>query len=102
MDLNTAFLNCVVEVEIYIEKLEGFETYGREKHVCRLNRSLYGIKQGPQAWYTHIKTYLNRLGFTKSEAYSNLYHIVVDGNFLILVLYVDELILTGDEQLIHS
>jgi hypothetical protein len=42
------------------------------------------------------------LGFTKNEADANLYQIVVEGKILIIVLYVDDLILTGDEQLIHS
>jgi len=42
------------------------------------------------------------LGLTKSEEDANLYHIVVDGKFLVLLLYVDDLILTGDEKLIHS
>ena len=42
------------------------------------------------------------MGFTKSELDSNLYYIVVDGKFLILVLYVDDLILIGDDKLIYS
>ena len=62
---------------------------------------LYGLKQAPRAWYTRIDNYTG-LGFTKSEADSNLYQIVVEGKLLIIVLYVDDLILTGDEQLIHS
>ena len=47
-------------------------------------------------------SYFTGLGFTKSEADANLYQIVVEGKLLIIVLYVDELILKGDEQLIHS
>jgi hypothetical protein len=70
--------------------------------VCRLNRALYGMKQAPRAWYTWIENYFIRLGFTKSEADENLYQIVVEGNLLIIGFYVDDLILTGDEQLIHS
>jgi hypothetical protein len=70
--------------------------------VCRLKRALYGLKQAPCAWYTRIDNYFTRLGFTKSEADENLYQIVVEGNILIIVLCVDDLILTGDEKLIHS
>jgi hypothetical protein len=69
--------------------------------VCILKRSLYGLKQAPCAWYTRIDSYFTGLGFTKSEADENLYQIVVEGKILIIVLYVDDLILTGDEQLIH-
>ena len=70
--------------------------------MCRLKRALYGLKQAPRAWYTRIDNYFTGLGFTKSEADANLYQIVVEGKILIIVLYVDDLILTGDEQLIHS
>ena len=49
-----------------------------------------------------IDNYFTGLGFTKGEADANLYQIVVEGKILIIVIYVDDLILTGDEQLIHS
>jgi hypothetical protein len=70
--------------------------------VCRLNRALYGMKQAPHAWYTQIDNYFTGLGFKKSEVGTNLYKILVEGKLLIIVLYVDDLILTGDEKLIHS
>ena len=70
--------------------------------MCKLKRALYGLKQVPHAWYTWIDSYFTGLGFTKSEVDANLYQIVVEGKLLIIVLYVDDLILTGDEQLIHS
>ena len=68
--------------------------------MCRLKRALYGLKQAPCAWYTKIANYFIRLGFTKSEVDANIYHIMVDGKDLIIVLYVDDLVLTGDKQLI--
>jgi len=61
---------------------------------------LYGLKQAHHAWYTRIDNYLTGLGFTKSEVDAN--SIVVEGKLLIIVLYVDDLILTGDDQLIMS
>ena len=63
--------------------------------MCRLKRALYGL-------YTRIDSYFTRLGFAKSEADPNFYQIVVEGKLLIIVLYVDDFILTGDELLIHS
>jgi hypothetical protein len=102
MDVKTVFLNGIIEKEVYIEQPEGFETFDRDLHVCRLKRALYGLKQAPCAWYTRIDSYFTRLGFTKSEANANLYKIVVEGKLLIIVLYFDDLRLTGDEQLIHS
>ena len=51
MDVKTSFLNGVIEEEVYIEKQEGFDVENRETHVCRLHRSLDGLKKEPQAWY---------------------------------------------------
>ena len=70
--------------------------------MCRLKRVLYGMKQAPHAWYTRIDSYFTRLGFTKSEVNANFYHIVVKGKLWIIILYVDDLILTNDEKLIKS
>ena len=70
--------------------------------MCRLKRALYGLKQAPCAWYTRIDSYFTGHGFTKTEVDANLYQIVVEGKLFIIVLYVDDLILIGDEQLIHS
>jgi len=102
MDVKPTFLNGVVEEEVYIEQPEGFETFDRESHVCKLKQALYGLKQEPRAWYARINSYLTSLGFTKSEVDANLYHILVEGKFFIIALYVDDLILTSDEQLIRS
>eukprot|EP00253_Pinus_taeda_P025450 PITA_25450 len=100
MDVKTVFLNGMTEEEVDIEKPEVFETFDRESHVCQLKRALYGIKQAPRAWYTKIDNYITGLGFTKIEVDANLYHIVVEGKLLIIVLYVDDLIMTSGDQLI--
>jgi hypothetical protein len=100
MDVKTNFLNGIIEEEVYIEKPQGFEVHGRESHVCRLKKSLYGLKHAPRAWYSRIDRYLQSMGFTKSEVDPNLYFILVGSDPLILVLYVDDLFLTGAEELI--
>ena len=102
MDVKTSFLNEIIEEEVYIEQLEGFDIFSTKSHVCGLKRALYGLKQAPRAWYTWIDSYFTGLSFTKSEADANLYQIVVEGKLLIIVLYVDDLIPTGDEHMIHS
>eukprot|EP00253_Pinus_taeda_P006556 PITA_06556 len=94
MGVKTAFLNGEIEEEVYIDQPKGFETFDHESHVCRLKRALYGLKQAPHAWYTRINSYFTGLGFTKSEVDVNLYNIVVKCKLLIIVLYVDDLILT--------
>jgi len=102
MDVKTTFLNDMIEEEVYIEKLEGFETFNRDSHVCQLKRAPYGLKQAPCAWYTSIDIYFTGLVFTKIEADANLYHIVVEGKLFIIFLYVDDLILIGGDNLIKS
>ena len=72
IDVKTAFLNGVVEEEVYVENPLGFETHDRESHVCRLKKTLYGLKQTPRTWYGIIDGFLSSLGFTKSKADSNL------------------------------
>ena len=70
--------------------------------MCRLKRAPYGLKQAPRAWYTWIDSYFTGLGFSTSEVNPNLYLIVVEGKLLMIVIYVDDLILIGDELLILS
>jgi hypothetical protein len=69
--------------------------------VCRLRRALYGLKQAPRAWYLRIDSYLREIGFQRSEEDPNLY-LLSGEKPLILVLYVDDLFLTSDEQLIED
>jgi hypothetical protein len=102
MDVKTAFLNGLIEEEVYIEKPLGFEVHGRDSHVCRLKKALYELKQSPRAWYSRIDAYLKQLGFEKSEADPNLYFIMVGEDPLILLLYVDDLFIIGEERLINS
>ena len=102
MDVKKTFLNGTIEEEVYIENPKGFETFDYESHVCWLKRALYELKKSPGVWYTGIDSCFIGLGFMKSEVDVNLYHIVVEGKLLIIVLYVDDLILTSDEKLIKS
>jgi hypothetical protein len=100
MDVKTAFLNGVIEVEVYIEQPQGFEVEDRKSHVCRLKKALYRLNQAPRAWYGRIDSFLTSLGFTKSKADYNLYFKVMNDEPIILLLYVDELFLTRVEKLI--
>ena len=80
----------------------GFEAHDRESHVCRLKKSLYGLKQEPRTWYCRIDGFLSILGFTKSKADSNLYYKVVDDGLMILLLYMDDLFFTREEKIINE
>jgi len=71
----------------------------RGTHVCKLKKDLYGLKQAPRAWYGRIDSYLQQMGFVKSDANPNLYYLIVEDEPLILLLYVDDLFLTGSSRL---
>eukprot|EP00253_Pinus_taeda_P002279 PITA_02279 len=65
MDVKSAFLNGVLNEEVYIEQPLGYEKKGQEHKVCRLKKALYGLKQAPRAWYSRIDFYLLENEFDK-------------------------------------
>ena len=98
MDVKTTFMNRVLHKEVYMEKPHGFKVHRRDSHVCRFKKALYGLKQAPRDWYFRIDSYLLSMGFQKSEADPNLYFIMVGDDPLVLLLYVDDLFITGRER----
>jgi len=76
----------------------GFEVEGQEYKVCKLIKALYGLKQAPRAWYAKMDEYLKKVGFQRSESDDTLY-VRQQGKYLvILVMYVDDLIITGNHD----
>ena len=73
MDVKETFLNGMIEEDAYIEQPKGFETHEKITNVCRLKKALYGLKQAPKAWYGRINSYLQYLGFIKSDVNPHLY-----------------------------
>ena len=91
MDVKTTFLNGVFEEEVYIEQPQGFEVEDRWTHVCKLKKDLYGLKQSPWTWYGRIDSFLTKFD-------PKLYFKVIEDEPVILLLYVDDLFLTGNEK----
>lgn len=72
-------------------------------HVCKLHKSIYGLKQAPRAWYERFSSFLIGLGFHTTFADSSLFVRFHKGSISIILLYVDDLVLTGnDKQYINS
>ena len=67
MDVKTSVLHVDLEEEIYMKQPEGFMVKGKKELVCRLKKSLYGLKQSPRMWYQKFNTYIWGLGFTRSK-----------------------------------
>jgi Reverse transcriptase (RNA-dependent DNA polymerase) len=92
MDVKLAFLNGMLEEEIYIEQLLGYLKEGGEGKVLKLKKVLYGLKQAPRAWNTRIDQYFKSHGFVQCPYEHVLYVKIENGDMLIVSLYVDDLI----------
>ncbi|KAL0384142.1 UNVERIFIED_CONTAM: Retrovirus-related Pol polyprotein from transposon RE1 [Sesamum radiatum] len=103
MDVKSAFLNGYIDEEIYVEQPQGFIAKGYEEKVLRLKKALYGLKQAPRAWYSRIDNYFMNRGFRRSLSEPTLYVKRQGNDTLIVSLYVDDLIYTGNnEKMIHD
>ena len=99
MDVNTAFLNGDLDEEIYMRQPDGFVVPGKEQLVCKLNKSLYGLKQAARAWYTKIDRVLLELGFSRLEADHCVYQFHDGDNVVIYIaLYVDDLLILSNSM----
>jgi hypothetical protein len=67
MDVKSAFLNGVLQEEVYVEQPKGFQDLHHPHHVYKLKKALYGLKQAPRAWYECFTTYLLAKGFTRGQ-----------------------------------
>jgi hypothetical protein len=96
MDVKTAFLHGDLEEEIYMEQPEGFRVKGKEDYVCRLKKSLYGLKQAPRQWYKKFESVMEEQGYRKTTSDHCVFvQKFPDGDFIILLLYVDDMLIVG-------
>ena len=96
MDVKNAFLHGDLSEEIYMEQPQGF--IQNSSLVCRLKKSLYGLKQAPRAWYAKMDAYFLSRHFVRCKSDPNVYMLRTSDSLLILVLYVDDLLITGSSS----
>jgi len=94
LNIKTAFLNGDLHEEVYVTQPRGFVQKGQETKVYKLKKALYGLKQAPRAWYEKIHAYLIAHGFCNSPTESTLYVKRASDVLLIIVLYVDDMLLS--------
>jgi hypothetical protein len=75
-----------------MEQSEGFQLLDNPDFVCKLKKSLYGLKQAPRAWYYRLDKYLQDKGFKRGIVDNNLYIKTKGNDFLIVLIYVDDII----------
>ncbi|KAM2961779.1 hypothetical protein FF1_031321 [Malus domestica] len=95
LDIKNAFLHGDLQEEVYMKQPQGFVDQTKPHYVCKLIKSLYGLKQAPRAWNSKFTTYLPALGFVPSSSDTSLFVKNDDKDMVILLLYVDDIILTG-------
>jgi hypothetical protein len=100
MDVDTAFLQSPVEEEVYVHQPKGYEVPGADgiRLVCKLKRSLYGLKQAPRNWNKTFHGWMIKYGFKSSDADHCVYVLIVNGSIIVVILYVDDVIIAGDNQ----
>jgi len=97
LDINNAFLNGVLEEEVYMEQPQGFES-GDSHLVCKLHKALYGLKQAPRQWFDRLNTTLTQFGFQASKCDSSLFTYAKQKQVVYLLVYVDDIIITGSSS----
>jgi hypothetical protein len=98
LDVKNAFLHGTLNECVYMEQPPGFVDTQYPNHVCLLHKSLYGLKQAPRAWFDKLSTCLVSIGFICSKADSSLFIYHHDTNFILLLVYVDDVIITGNNS----
>ncbi|KAL9259036.1 Retrovirus-related Pol polyprotein from transposon RE1-like protein [Drosera capensis] len=94
MDVKNAFLNGDLSEDVYMKPPPGYDHPTNK--VCRLRKALYALKQAPRAWYGKFHSTLGQLGFTTSSYDSALFIKKSSAGIILLLLYVDDMIITGD------
>ncbi|CAL9245770.1 unnamed protein product [Arabidopsis halleri] len=98
LDVNNAFLQGTLTEDVYMSQPPGYVDKDRPDYVCHLKKALYGLKQAPRAWYLELKTYLISVGFVNSVADTSLFILKRGSSFVYMLIYVDDILVTGNDN----
>lgn len=98
IDVKNAFLHGELEDEVYMQLPPGHPQASTEGVVCKLHKAIYGLKQSPRAWYSKLSSVLEKVGFTSSNADSSLFVRIGSAGILVVLIYVDDQIIIGDNM----
>ncbi|CAL9028710.1 unnamed protein product [Prunus brigantina] len=99
MDVKTAFLNGVLNEEVYVEQPKGFEDPHHPNDVFRLKKALYGLKQAPRAWYERLSSHLLGNGYVRGSVDKTLFVKRFKKDVLIAQVYVDDIVVGSTSDL---
>jgi hypothetical protein len=92
MDVKSAFLNGVINEEVYVAQPPGFIDFEKPNYVYKLQKALYGLKQAPKVWYDRLKTFLVGHKYTMGLVDNTLFTKKKDSHIIIVQMYVDDII----------
>ena len=92
MDVKSAFLNGVINEEVYVSQPPGFENNEYPDHVFKLKQALYGLKQGPWVWYERLSKFLLDHGYSRGQVDTTLFIKRKGKHILLVQIYVDDII----------
>ena len=95
LDVHNAFLNGELEEQVYMSQPPGYLDTTFPTKVCRLKKALYGLKQAPRAWFQRLSSALIQCGFNNSRTDSSMFLLFGESTTLIVLVYVDDIIITG-------
>ena len=98
--MKNAFLHGIIQEDVYIVQPPGFTHPQYPHHVCHLKKALYGLKQAPRAWFSRISVRVLELGFVGSRSNSCLFIFNNGPSPIYMLVYVDDIIVTGPDS--HS
>ncbi|KAG8495920.1 hypothetical protein CXB51_007502 [Gossypium anomalum] len=99
LDVKTAFLHGDLEEQIYITQPDGFKVAGKENWVCKLTKSLYGLKQSPRHWYKRFDQFMKGQRYTRSKFDHCVYfQKLQEGTFIYLLLYVVDMLIASKSK----
>ncbi|KAG7536926.1 Ribonuclease H-like superfamily [Arabidopsis suecica] len=98
MDVKNAFLQGELEDDVYMTPPPGLEDTIDPGKVWRLRKAIYGLKQSPRAWYHKLSRTLKDHGFKKSESDHTLFTLQSPQGIVVVLIYVDDLIISGDNK----
>jgi len=94
MDVKSAFINGVIEEEVFVKQPPGYEDLKHPDHVYKLKKSLYGSKQAPRAWYDRLSKFLIKNYFKRGQVDTTLFRRAIEKDILVVQIYVDDIILS--------
>jgi hypothetical protein len=103
LDISNAFLHGSLFEEVYMEQPKGFVDKNHPHSVCKLQKAIYGLKQAPRAWFNRLSSYLLDIGFTASLVDNSLFILISGSIQIFMLIYVDDIIITGTHpDMIHN